>query len=137
MIRLPPRSTRTDPLFPYTTLFRSAEAAFRLRRIDFGQNRVPIEIIEMLRAAVHLLQQFSAANHFIQAAEAKTDEDFADFLGDECHEVEDLFRGSSDLRTQPLAPHTAPHPTSASTDVTHPNSSHPHTLPPATPPPPP
>src|SRR3546814_10716167 len=33
MIRRPPRSTRTDPLFPYTTLFRShrieAEIAFR------------------------------------------------------------------------------------------------------------
>src|SRR3546814_17390944 len=29
MIRRPPRSTRTDPLFPYTTLFRSA----------FGQRR--------------------------------------------------------------------------------------------------
>src|SRR3546814_5919918 len=27
MIRLPPRSTRTDTLFPYTTLFRSAEHA--------------------------------------------------------------------------------------------------------------
>src|SRR3546814_16424563 len=26
MIRRPPRSTRTDTLFPYTTLFRSAEA---------------------------------------------------------------------------------------------------------------
>src|SRR3546814_10210101 len=25
MIRLPPRSTRTDPLVPYTTLFRSTE----------------------------------------------------------------------------------------------------------------
>src|SRR3546814_15138453 len=25
MIRRPPRSTRTDPLFPYTTLFRSGE----------------------------------------------------------------------------------------------------------------
>src|SRR3546814_2085461 len=25
MIRRPPRSTRTDPLFPYTTLFRSAD----------------------------------------------------------------------------------------------------------------
>src|SRR3546814_11739268 len=25
MIRRPPRSTRTDPLFPYTTLFRSLE----------------------------------------------------------------------------------------------------------------
>src|SRR3546814_2149390 len=27
MIRRPPRSTRTDTLFPYTTLFRSAEHA--------------------------------------------------------------------------------------------------------------
>src|SRR3546814_9354484 len=27
MIRLPPRSTRTDTLFPYTTLFRSASPA--------------------------------------------------------------------------------------------------------------
>src|SRR3546814_16817858 len=27
MIRRPPRSTRTDTLFPYTTLFRSAAAA--------------------------------------------------------------------------------------------------------------
>src|SRR3546814_2241041 len=29
MIRRPPRSTRTDTLFPYTTLFRSAQGAFR------------------------------------------------------------------------------------------------------------
>src|SRR3546814_20874205 len=29
MIRRPPRSTRTDTLFPYTTLFRSADAAPR------------------------------------------------------------------------------------------------------------
>src|SRR3546814_14123955 len=28
MIRRPPRSTRTDTLFPYTTLFRSVPAAF-------------------------------------------------------------------------------------------------------------
>src|SRR3546814_3732488 len=27
MIRRPPRSTRTDPLFPYTTLFRSDDIA--------------------------------------------------------------------------------------------------------------
>src|SRR3546814_6996032 len=32
MIRLPPRSTRTDTLFPYTTLFRSDFAAFTGRR---------------------------------------------------------------------------------------------------------
>src|SRR3546814_7248681 len=29
MIRRPPRSTRTDTLFPYTTLFRSGRAATR------------------------------------------------------------------------------------------------------------
>src|SRR3546814_18391086 len=32
MIRRPPRSTRTDTLFPYTTLFRS-------RRADYRQGR--------------------------------------------------------------------------------------------------
>src|SRR3546814_5928879 len=31
MIRRPPRSTRTDTLFPYTTLFRSPRAALQLR----------------------------------------------------------------------------------------------------------
>src|SRR3546814_8773064 len=30
MIRRPPRSTRTDTLFPYTTLFRSLEAEIHL-----------------------------------------------------------------------------------------------------------
>src|SRR3546814_2923545 len=29
MIRRPPRSTRTDTLFPYTTLFRSSDAAIQ------------------------------------------------------------------------------------------------------------
>src|SRR3546814_14999238 len=33
MIRLPPRSTRTDTLFPYTTLFRSAERLLCRRRL--------------------------------------------------------------------------------------------------------
>src|SRR3546814_7783118 len=32
MIRRPPRSTRTDTLFPYTTLFRSASARRSFRR---------------------------------------------------------------------------------------------------------
>src|SRR3546814_1584553 len=32
MIRRPPRSTRTDTLFPYTTLFRSVQARLRLCR---------------------------------------------------------------------------------------------------------
>src|SRR3546814_16965029 len=36
MIRLPPRSTRTDTLFPYTTLFRSIENLFDTR-VGFGR----------------------------------------------------------------------------------------------------
>src|SRR3546814_5209186 len=32
MIRRPPRSTRTDTLFPYTTLFRSHEPTTRIAR---------------------------------------------------------------------------------------------------------
>src|SRR3546814_19465456 len=34
MIRRPPRSTRTDTLFPYTTLFRSFRAGQLLMRLD-------------------------------------------------------------------------------------------------------
>src|SRR3546814_16342458 len=34
MLRLPPRSTRTDPLFPYTTLFRSQQLERRLRAVE-------------------------------------------------------------------------------------------------------
>src|SRR3546814_13372301 len=37
MIRRPPRSTRTDTLFPYTTLFRS-ESVRRAFEIDPGQD---------------------------------------------------------------------------------------------------
>src|SRR3546814_11781561 len=35
MIRRPPRSTRTDTLFPYTTLFRSAETGASAKVADF------------------------------------------------------------------------------------------------------
>src|SRR3546814_4732152 len=34
MIRRPPRSTRTDTLFPYTTLFRSDFAALALHQLE-------------------------------------------------------------------------------------------------------
>src|SRR3546814_17419965 len=36
MIRRPPRSTRTDTLFPYTTLFRSSARAARLLQRDLA-----------------------------------------------------------------------------------------------------
>src|SRR3546814_16968255 len=44
MIRLPPRSTRTDTLFPYTTLFRSG--ACQIGPAPFARARVLIEMPE-------------------------------------------------------------------------------------------
>src|SRR3546814_5187863 len=42
MIRRPPRSTRTDTLFPYTTLFRSRLLRYvpRVPRVRFHRHRV-------------------------------------------------------------------------------------------------
>src|SRR3546814_1128044 len=42
MIRRPPRSTRTDTLFPYTTLFRSIALPFRPGGRDFFLERIEI-----------------------------------------------------------------------------------------------
>src|SRR3546814_3149652 len=39
MIRRPPRSTRTDTLFPYTTLFRSERAGGERPRLFVGRRR--------------------------------------------------------------------------------------------------
>src|SRR3546814_8429456 len=51
MIRRPPRSTRTDTLFPYTTLFRSArlEQDGRTR----GHRRAPVARIAVRGEAQH------------------------------------------------------------------------------------
>src|SRR3546814_4200573 len=43
MIRRPPRSTRTDTLFPYTTLFRSVAAADHHHRLAVGVQRAVVE----------------------------------------------------------------------------------------------
>src|SRR3546814_3084193 len=43
MIRRPPRSTRTDTLFPYTTLFRSALDTEHLGRIGRKQCEQPVD----------------------------------------------------------------------------------------------
>src|SRR3546814_11098855 len=47
MIRLPPRSTRTDTLFPYTTLFRSVAAKtvpVTITSATTGAHRFAVEI---------------------------------------------------------------------------------------------
>src|SRR3546814_3754185 len=121
MIRRPPRSTRTDTLCPYTTLFRSIlddlrveavghlvaearqrEAALVLVGVDLGEDRVEIEIVEMFRTTADLTQQFGAADHLVEALDPEPGEDVADFLGDEGHQVDDLFGGADELGAQPL-----------------------------------
>src|SRR3546814_5712332 len=51
MIRRPPRSTRTDTLFPYTTLFRSAYNAGPARYAAYleGRRSLPGETRDYLR----------------------------------------------------------------------------------------
>src|SRR3546814_7712102 len=47
MIRRPPRSTRTDTLFPYTTLFRSGDVVHRMHlTLRRGEARVEVADIE-------------------------------------------------------------------------------------------
>src|SRR3546814_15654485 len=44
MIRRPPRSTRTDPLFPYPTLFRSRAVAAAVAGVDHDiLDRLPVD----------------------------------------------------------------------------------------------
>src|SRR3546814_5436305 len=53
MIRRPPRSTRTDTLFPYTTLFRSNERALVGIRAEVNNGMRPL--LDLLNAEKELL----------------------------------------------------------------------------------
>src|SRR3546814_20327721 len=60
MIRRPPRSTRTDTLFPYTTLFRSpASSGWLVTNPPYGE-RLPDNDVELWSAwAQNLKQHYS------------------------------------------------------------------------------
>src|SRR3546814_14637728 len=58
MIRRPPRSTRTDTLFPYTTLFRSAPGDLAVHRHleeDGAQDLAAVEARALDDPAAHLV----------------------------------------------------------------------------------
>src|SRR3546814_5447771 len=61
MIRRPPRSTRTDTLFPYTTLFRSLLAAMLLDGKDIGA--VEQRLVDARIISAHALDQFILPEH--------------------------------------------------------------------------
>src|SRR3546814_14754482 len=60
MIRRPPRSTRTDTLFPYTTLFRSINAKYedRVEKLQRGDELAPgvLKMVKVFVAAKRKLQ---------------------------------------------------------------------------------
>src|SRR3546814_15113771 len=68
MIRRPPRSTRTDTLFPYTTLFRSDQrlaAAVQVIELGFGNRIVDVDGREgQLALLRHLVQTVHASRGF-------------------------------------------------------------------------
>src|SRR3546814_9171719 len=49
MILRPPRSTRTDTLFPYTTLFRSAAISSERAAAEFGQSADQYQLLTSLQ----------------------------------------------------------------------------------------
>src|SRR3546814_950572 len=55
MIRRPPRSTRTDTLFPYTTLFRSDH--YELRTLGSSDGRA-LELVEQVKILCERLERF-------------------------------------------------------------------------------
>src|SRR3546814_19092996 len=65
MIRRPPRATRTDTLFPYTTLFRSAALAVLPAPPTLAQQPPPAVVVERIE-----VKPISAPEEFIARVEA-------------------------------------------------------------------
>src|SRR3546814_3857189 len=74
MIRRPPRSTRTDTLFPYTTLFRSCFACEPRRPLTRRTLTVPplpsfLAMLQVLHLLAALGRDAGRRLHFVQATE--------------------------------------------------------------------
>src|SRR3546814_9382903 len=63
MIRCPPRSTRTDTLLPYTTLFRSSEAALLAAHLARGHSCRVEELFSACRRRDQTRDRAGRAGH--------------------------------------------------------------------------
>src|SRR3546814_4113473 len=89
MIRRPPRSTRTDTLFPYTTLFRSAERgrAGRGRLLSHGERRIGSDLVSETRKTT------SSTNGSAKDADAPATESGPRLeIGEHTSELQSLMR---------------------------------------------
>src|SRR3546814_12101199 len=84
MLRRPPRSTRTDTLFPYTTLFRSnARVSLLLEPTAWIRNVTVVEYSKARERALGLYlmrQNFPIAAAFGAPGFAETDAQIADYV---------------------------------------------------------
>src|SRR3546814_4578517 len=63
MIRRPPRSTRTDTLFPYTTLFRSGAAGAAAGENPLGEPLILAPLLQLLDRLRPVLLQERSEEH--------------------------------------------------------------------------
>src|SRR3546814_4938753 len=75
MIRRPPRSTRTDTLFPYTTLFRSAAPALIYEEANLIKRAIrDLYSRDMEEVLVDGEEGYKAAKDFMKRSEEHTSE---------------------------------------------------------------
>src|SRR3546814_2235856 len=93
MIRRPPRSTRTDTLFPYTTLFRSAAALYRAG----ASHAVPETLESSLQLSEAVLVDIGVARGPVIVSIHEKRDEFRDRI-----EREGKLDYKPKLRTRPL-----------------------------------
>src|SRR3546814_13172709 len=74
MIRRPPRSTRTDTLFPYTTLFRSAAGSFPAPALAQSMPEINWRMASSFPKSLDTI--FGAGEYVTKRVEAATDGKF-------------------------------------------------------------
>src|SRR3546814_15243166 len=79
MVLRPPRSTRTDTLFPYTTLFRSAPVVSGVKAVAMGRTvRVewtPVPSSEALDVAGYVVERKVGSGEFTEVGSVSADTD--------------------------------------------------------------
>src|SRR3546814_7827922 len=79
MIRRPPRSTRTDTLFPYTTLFRSSRSQIRrsIREYGAGEPEIAIGAADDIEQWLSAMRALNTGRHAANAWEEPLFRSFA------------------------------------------------------------
>src|SRR3546814_8240898 len=99
MLRRPPRSTPPDPLFPYTTLFRSPEPLAQIGDFDVDEVRVGL-VRAALRAVIYpnrrhaqRLGRFQVAGHVLdEQRPRRIDAETVDRSEEHTSELQSLMR---------------------------------------------